>query len=222
MRLYLSIVFIFISIFTGFCQKYQFKHIDVSNGLPNNFVRSIYKDKDGFMWFGTQTGLCRYDGYDFKYYFHKDGDNTTIPDNTVLSIQETNDNNIIVETMKGYAALNKVSEKFSTDLRHVLKSSNVCNISKLHIQSDDKIWTFSADNGGELYCNDKLSVKLDNKIFSGSNVTDIKSYNNNIIIVFNYGQIVCINSDNNEIKWINTDIPKLIKSKGNLLFYIFT
>ncbi|MDN0072466.1 two-component regulator propeller domain-containing protein [Bacteroides caecigallinarum] len=221
MRLYLSIVFIFISIFTGFCQKYQFKHIDVSNGLPNNFVRSIYKDKDGFMWFGTQTGLCRYDGYDFKYYFHKDGDNTTIPDNTVLSIQETNDNNIIVETMKGYAALNKVSEKFSTDLRHVLKSSNVCNISKLHIQSDDKIWTFSADNGGELYCNDKLSVKLDNKIFSGSNVTDIKSYNNNIIIVFNYGQIVCINSDNNEIKWINTDIPKLIKSKGNLLFYIF-
>lgn len=101
MKLHLSIIFIYISILAGYCQKYQFKHIDVSNGLPNNFVRSIYKDKDGFMWFGTQTGLCRYDGYDLKNYFHIVGDNTSIPDNTINSIQEATDNKLVVETMKG-------------------------------------------------------------------------------------------------------------------------
>ncbi len=221
MKLHLSIVLIYISILAGYCQKYQFKHIDVSNGLPNNFIRSIYKDKDGFMWFGTQTGLCRYDGYNFKNYFHIDGDTTTIPDNTVICIQETTDNNIIVETMKGYAVLNKVTEKFSTDLSPIIKSSHLVNISKLYIQSDDKIWTFSTDNGGELYCNNQLAIKLNHEQLRGSNVTDIKSYDNNIIIVFNYGQIVCVDSDNNNIKWINNDIQEKIKCGRDKTFSIF-
>ena len=64
------------------------------------------------MWFGTQTGLCRYDGYDLKNYFHIVGDNTSIPDNTINSIQEATDNKLVVETMKGYAILDKKTEKF--------------------------------------------------------------------------------------------------------------
>ena len=47
-------------------QSYLFKHLEVSDGLSNNSVNTIYKDRDGFMWFGTTTGLNRYDGYTFK------------------------------------------------------------------------------------------------------------------------------------------------------------
>ena len=42
-------------------QSYQFKHLEVSDGLSNNSVNTICKDRDGFMWFGTATGLNRYD-----------------------------------------------------------------------------------------------------------------------------------------------------------------
>ncbi len=47
-------------------QSYLFKHLEVSDGLSNNSVNTIYKDRDGFMWFGTTTGLNRYDGYTFE------------------------------------------------------------------------------------------------------------------------------------------------------------
>ena len=39
------------------------RSITMNMGLPSNAVRNIVQDKDGFMWFGTDNGLCRYDGY---------------------------------------------------------------------------------------------------------------------------------------------------------------
>jgi len=59
---------ILIFLFPGllFAQSYRFKHITSEDGLSTNFVSSILKDEKGFMWFGTQDGLCRYDGYQFK------------------------------------------------------------------------------------------------------------------------------------------------------------
>lgn len=38
------------------------RHITMLDGLPTNTVRSITQDKDGFIWMGTDNGLCRYDG----------------------------------------------------------------------------------------------------------------------------------------------------------------
>ena len=37
-------------------QTFMFKHIEVADGLSNNSVYAILKDKDGFMWFGTNSG----------------------------------------------------------------------------------------------------------------------------------------------------------------------
>ena len=54
-------------------QPFMFKHIEVADGLSNNSVYAILKDKDGFMWFGTNSGLNRFDGYTFKVYRHIDG-----------------------------------------------------------------------------------------------------------------------------------------------------
>ena len=64
-------------------QSYLFKHLEVSDGLSNNSVNTIYKDRDGFMWFGTTTGLNRYDGYTFKIYQHAENEPGSLPDNTL-------------------------------------------------------------------------------------------------------------------------------------------
>ena len=42
--------------------NYQYRHIGMEDGLPSNTVRNIVQDKYGYMWFGTDNGLCRYDG----------------------------------------------------------------------------------------------------------------------------------------------------------------
>ena len=45
-----------------------FRYLTIEDGLPNNKVNAITMDKYGFMWFGTNDGICRYDGINLKYY----------------------------------------------------------------------------------------------------------------------------------------------------------
>jgi signal transduction histidine kinase/ligand-binding sensor domain-containing protein len=45
-----------------------FRYITIEDGLPNNKVNAIAMDKNGFMWFGTNDGICRYDGLSIKPY----------------------------------------------------------------------------------------------------------------------------------------------------------
>ena len=45
-----------------------FERIDNRNGLSSDFVSGIVQDRQGFMWFVTQDGLNRYDGYSIKKY----------------------------------------------------------------------------------------------------------------------------------------------------------
>src|SRR5512134_1683720 len=46
----------------------RFDHINIEEGLSQSSVRVIFQDSRGFLWFGTQDGLNRYDGYGFKVY----------------------------------------------------------------------------------------------------------------------------------------------------------
>jgi signal transduction histidine kinase/ligand-binding sensor domain-containing protein len=48
----------------------QFSHLSADQGLSQTRVAQIVQDDLGFMWFGTQYGLNRYDGYEFKTYVH--------------------------------------------------------------------------------------------------------------------------------------------------------
>ncbi|MFO7671656.1 MAG: two-component regulator propeller domain-containing protein [Bacteroidales bacterium] len=54
-------------------QKLPFTNISIQNGLPQNTVNSIVQDDDGYIWFATQVGAARYDGYEFKYYNTSNG-----------------------------------------------------------------------------------------------------------------------------------------------------
>ena len=64
---YLLVVFLF-SVYQGNGQNISidFKYLTDENGLPSNGVYSILSDSKGFVWFGTQKGLCQYDGYSLK------------------------------------------------------------------------------------------------------------------------------------------------------------
>lgn len=61
---------IFILLVTQFClgQNPYFNTIDKSQGLLTNSVYDIFEDKDNFMWFATDKGLCQFNGYNFQYF----------------------------------------------------------------------------------------------------------------------------------------------------------
>jgi ligand-binding sensor domain-containing protein len=48
----------------------RFEHLSTEKGLSQSVVDHILQDDQGFMWFGTEDGLNRYDGYEFKVYRH--------------------------------------------------------------------------------------------------------------------------------------------------------
>src|SRR5690606_20897746 len=64
----------------------KFDHITSENGLPHNTIHGIAKDKYGFMWFGTWSGLCRYDGYQIKIYRYDAQNPNTIANNRIHNI----------------------------------------------------------------------------------------------------------------------------------------
>ena len=51
-------------------QNYTFEKLSIKDGLSHSNVYTIIQDNLGYMWFGTQDGLNKYDGYDFTIYRH--------------------------------------------------------------------------------------------------------------------------------------------------------
>ena len=82
----LRCVFIYIILLTHFVfsqHDKRFKQITIEDGLSQSTVETIVQDKMGFMWFGTEDGLNRFDGYQFKIYKHDPDDPYSISNNNI-------------------------------------------------------------------------------------------------------------------------------------------
>ena len=71
--LYFILIFFFLAIHSSLSQQYYSRNYTINNGLPDNCIREIYKDSRGFLWAGTDAGLSRFDGKNFKVYSSQDG-----------------------------------------------------------------------------------------------------------------------------------------------------
>lgn len=61
-------------------------HYSAADGLSDNRVRCIIKDKEGFMWFGTWSGINRFDGHNFLSFKSYPGDRSDLKSNRVNQI----------------------------------------------------------------------------------------------------------------------------------------
>ena len=61
-----------------------FEEFVIEDGFAS--VNCIFRDSEGFMWFGGTHGLYRYDGYAFKTFFASDQDSSSLSNNNVVSI----------------------------------------------------------------------------------------------------------------------------------------
>ncbi len=99
----------------------RFNHLNVKQGLSQGSVTCILQDKKGFIWFGTQDGLNRYDGYSFKVFKNKPSDSTSLSDNFIISIYEDKTGYLYIETQSGkFHKFNPKMESF-----RIVKKENV-------------------------------------------------------------------------------------------------
>lgn len=79
-------------------QEFYFKNIGTAQGLPSSETYHTLQDSQGFIWFTTDAGICKYDGKTIITYTTKDG----LPENVVFNIYEDRHGRIWFSSMSGY------------------------------------------------------------------------------------------------------------------------
>jgi len=94
-----SLIFLCVSFVLAFACSAQvaYHNFNSNDGLPSNEVYCVLQDHDGFLWFGTDHGVVKYNGYNFKTYTTADG----LTDNTVLEIKEDDEGKLWFLTFVG-------------------------------------------------------------------------------------------------------------------------
>jgi len=136
-RICLTLLLIRFSLLYFNAQQISVTPIILNSQLPSNSVQRIFQDKDGFMWFGTLDGLCRYDGY--RMLIFKSGFNTPnlLTDNEITALAEDHNNNIWIGTKRGLNILNRETYNISHFSNSQIQESEIKIIC---ITSDKTIW----------------------------------------------------------------------------------
>ena len=85
----------------------------VKDGLSQNSVTALFRDRDGYLWVGTQDGLNRFDGYAFTQYRHDPGDPRSLSDQYVTAIEQDKDGKLWVGTRNGLSLFNRSTNDFT-------------------------------------------------------------------------------------------------------------
>src|SRR5690606_388297 len=81
--------------------------------LSDSFVRCFLKDSKGYMWFGTNEGLVRYDGIKTYWYVHDPTDNKTIANNSINVIIEDANQKLWIGTAQGLNSYDRETDSFT-------------------------------------------------------------------------------------------------------------
>lgn len=180
---------------------YVFSHLTVNNGLSQNQITCIFCDSDGFVWFGTSTGLNRFDGSGFEVFSTENQPNESILNNTVNALAEDKLGNLWIGTSSGISILDKDTYQFR-NFDYSLLAPNKCNdiyyILSVASDRDGNIW-IGTNNGLIFYNVEKNSAQhivIEDKTCNSpvNRITSIApDSNGNVWSSTQNGMIICYN-----------------------------
>jgi len=116
------------------------ERIGIGNGLSSNYPNSIIQDSRGFIWVGTNNGVNRYDGYQYKVFKHNANNSNTISDNLITSLLEDSNGDIWIGTSGGGLNLYNSTTGIITRFNHKKNdSTSISNDVILQIYEDHKL-----------------------------------------------------------------------------------
>ncbi|MDO5039838.1 sensor histidine kinase [Clostridium sp.] len=178
-KLIINILCILIIINNFFCVKanaveenkyLKFTNITVRDGLSQGSVFSILRDSDGYMWFGTNDGLNRFNGYEYEVIKSEDKDKDTIFPGIIESIVEDKDGYLWIGTSSGLSKLDRETlkaERIEADANDPYKILG-SHIWDIYIDSSNHMWVATEDGLNEY---DPKTKKF-KKYFSEENKED--------------------------------------------------
>lgn len=194
--------------------------------MSYQFVRTIAQDKSGFMWFGSQVGLHRYDGYQFLSFHHDASNSNSLSSEIISRILVDSSQQVWIATRGG--GINIFRES-SQDFRHITtKTPDITlsddNVNAILEDSSGNIWV-GTENGlniiirsGDEWQILKLKQELGNpNSLAHNSVKAMVQVSGNLIWVgTNGGGISVFDLKGNFVKSIK-DVKKKVKNATNKL-----
>jgi len=208
----------------GQSSQYRFSHLDITNGLSHNQVNSIFKDSQGFMWFGTASGLNRYDGYNFKLFKHDASNKSSISDDFVYKIFEGPGKKLWISTRGGYCFYDPETEQFNSDMQPLLRSLKLPGyplVSKIVRSGSADFWFLIPDSG--IYRYNFLTgqtkryyhaIHSISSLYSSSIADIAADGRGNIWIVYSDGVVELFDNKLNKISYKSDAFSKVTHNKN--------
>jgi len=194
-NIHLILLLLLITI-SGFAQKkdFKFQRLTAEQGLSHNNVYGILQDKDGFMWFATQDGLNRYDGYSFEVFRHNPKDSNSLASSNFGKIYQDKSGIIWCGTYGG--GLDEFNPHKNIFIHHKHSETDTNSISNNRIRfifedTKSQLWIGTSDGGVNVY-------NKDTKIFTKY------LYNPNDENTLSDNRAKCICEDSSGTIWIGT------------------
>ncbi|WP_298763457.1 hybrid sensor histidine kinase/response regulator transcription factor [uncultured Polaribacter sp.] len=201
-KIFLLILLLFTKLISAQLSRYNFKNINISDGLSHNTITAIQEDKFGQIWFATSNGLNKYNGKEFTIYRNNPKDKFSISNSDVSNILIDKDGIIWAGTFNG---LNRFDPKNNSFKRFYRRASNKFSLSNSLIicsleMHRGNIW-FGTANGVSIY---NKSTKRFKRFLTKNPKKGTRAIND-------------IYRDNNYVIWLatNNGLVKVDRDKNN-------
>ena len=178
----------------GQVQSYTMDYYANEAGLSQNSINCIYQDKLGYMWFGTQDGLNRFDGYSFTVYRSDTRDSTSLSDNFILGLDGDAAGNLWIATRGGGLNKYEITTGRFTNYRHKQADSASLSYDRTRavlVDNQGKVWV--ATRGGGLNKLDPATGKFQRFRHKPTDSTSLLS-----------DEVFCLYQDNEGGLWAGT------------------
>lgn len=121
----------------------DFQVLNMNDGIADNDIHSIEKDTEGFIWFGTSSGLSRYDGQDFKTFRIKG-----VPHRTVGKVVSLNKDYLLVRSERTLFLFDKQLERFLSVWD--VDRDRIVDFTRFVATSDGRCWGVAGNTLSEM------------------------------------------------------------------------
>jgi len=128
----------------AYSQRIAFENLTVDNGLSQNSVLAIVQDGRGFMWYGTQHGLNKYNTRSFKIYKNDPADKSSLSSDYITCLLLDANKTLWIGTRNGLNRYNPEKDNFErVQLNPLSKGSQI--ISSVYQDRQQNIWIWSSN-----------------------------------------------------------------------------
>lgn len=211
-KLLLFLIFFFLP-FQIFAQSrdLQFEHLTVADGLPNNHIKCIIQDHLGFLWFTTQNGLVKYDGYTFKMYTPEPNNPHSISTRNPFVVLEDHLGDLWISSMgEGLIKFDRDAEIFKSYTHDDNDPNSIIS---------DEVYVLCEDNAGTLWLGmvregmEKFNRETETFTHYRNEPDNINSLSSNVVYT--------ITEDREGNLWVGTafGLNKFNKETGTVIRY---